>query len=244
MDEELLTGGNSGVVSRAGDTVRRPCGAWTETIHALLDTLRDAGVTEVPKPLGRDDQGREVLSFLPGAVANYPLPDWLWSEQILADSGRLLRRLHDASLRFSWPEARWQAPTHEPVEVICHNDVAPYNMVFDQTTVVGLIDFDMASPGPRIWDLAYLAYRLVPFAEDAGSAAPGGDRRPRLDRLTAAYGMPFSPAAMALTIRARLTELAAFADQRAVETGNVELHAHAAMYRRDADCIVATVVSS
>ena len=48
----------------------------------------------------------------------------------------------------------WQTPAHKPPEVICHNDFAPDNMVFDgRRRLVGVIDGDTASPGPRVWDL-------------------------------------------------------------------------------------------
>ena len=78
IDEEPLSGGNMAAVVRLGDTVRRTSGPWTPTIHRLLHDLRERGVDEVPEPFGLDDQGREVLSYRPGEVAGYPLPDWLW----------------------------------------------------------------------------------------------------------------------------------------------------------------------
>jgi len=34
--EKVLQGGNTSVVVRAGDTVRRHTGRWTPAIHALL----------------------------------------------------------------------------------------------------------------------------------------------------------------------------------------------------------------
>jgi Ser/Thr protein kinase RdoA (MazF antagonist) len=84
--------------------------------------------------------------------------------------------------------------------VICHNDVAPYNMVFVDERPRALIDFDTAGPGPRIWDLAYAAYTFVPLASfvprSDGSTVPyassqhAGERARRLRLLAAAYGMP------------------------------------------------------
>lgn len=50
--------------------------------------------------------------------------------------------------------AIWQSPAKVPEEVICHNDFAPHNLAFDEGRLVGAIDFDMCSPGPRLWDLA------------------------------------------------------------------------------------------
>lgn len=236
MDVEELHGGNSNAVTRIGTTVRRPTGAWTPAVHRLLAMLREAGITEVPEAFGIDDEGREVLSFIRGDVGHYPMPPWVWSDAILRESGRLLRRLHDASATVATERMTWQLPTHHPVEVVCHNDVAPYNLVFRDGHVVGLIDFDTASPGPRIWDFAYLAYRLVPLGGDADVHAPAPDEQPvRLAALIAAYGGDFSPAEVRAAAADRLDELALFTDGRAAQTGRTDFVAHAAMYRRDRD---------
>lgn len=236
MDEEELTGGNSGAVARIGDTVRRPTGDWTPAVHALLGSLARCGINEVPQPLGYDQRGREVLTFLPGEVGNYPLAEWVWAPEVLTDAGSLLRRIHDATKQLAGADLQWRQPRREPVEVICHNDVAPYNMVFKNGRVTGLIDFDMASPGPRIWDFAYLAYRLVPFVEDAGDRAPGeSEREARLDALIESYGENFTHQEVFAVAAARLEELAEYTDELAATTGRADLLEHAAMYRRDRD---------
>ena len=233
-DEQALTGGNSTVVVRVGGAVHRATAPWTPAVHLLLRTLRGAGMDEVPEPLGFDAQGREVLTFLPGDVGGYPLPAWLWAPTILDDAAGLLRRLHDASASLVSKELTWGMPRTEPAEVICHNDFAPYNMTFTGGRVTGVFDFDAAAPGPRIRDLAYLAYRLVPLGEDAGVAMDVGERMTRLDRLIAAYGVPYARAEVLRAVAARLLELAAYTDGRHRETGDEMFAAHAAMYRRDA----------
>jgi aminoglycoside phosphotransferase (APT) family kinase protein len=239
MDEEALTGGNSNSVVRVGDTVRRPAGPWTPSVHRFLTTLRDAGIVEVPEPLGLDEHGREVLSFLPGEVGNYPMPAWMWSPAIVQEVGALLRRVHDASVPIAHLAGHWQLPTHHPVEVVCLNDVAPYNMVFQAGHLTGLIDFDTASPGPRIWDLAYLAYRLVPLGEYADDHSPAADARTqRLAALIGAYGYPFEPDAVVRVAAERLDDLAEFTDRRAADTGRADLMGHAALYRRDRDLLL------
>ncbi|MEU1283126.1 hypothetical protein [Kitasatospora sp. NPDC005856] len=67
-DEEVpLSGGNMSVgVVRVGDTVRRPAGPWTPAVHALLEHLHAVGFRAVPRPLGLDGQGREVLGLRTG----------------------------------------------------------------------------------------------------------------------------------------------------------------------------------
>ena len=234
MQEEVLSGGNSNTVSRIGNEVHRRAGVWTPAVHRLLGLLCASGIEEVPEPIGFDEQGREVLSFLPGEVGNYPLPGWLWSPEILSGAGRLLRRIHDASEPLVHEALIWGMPTHQPAEVICHNDAAPYNMTFVDGKVSGLFDFDTASPGPRIWDLAYLAYRLVPFAGDAEDCGFTADERlRRLDRLIEAYGKPFGRSELFSALAVRLEEIARYTENKAKETGKDEFLRHAEMYRSD-----------
>ncbi len=153
--EEILAGGNMTAVVRVGDTVRRASGPWTPTIHAFMRHLRANGFDLVPEPLGMDDQNREVISLLPGAPAAYPLPAFAWTDATLNTVATTLRAFHDAGAGFEGD--RWQWPTHEPREVICHNDFAPYNLMFEDGRLTGVIDLDLASPGPRDLDLAYAA---------------------------------------------------------------------------------------
>jgi len=186
-DEEVLVGGGSTAVARRGEAVYRTAGPWTPTVHRLLDHLHTRGVTFLPHPLGCDDQGREVLTHLPGTVPTYPLPAHVWAPAVLATAGRQLAEVHAATRSFlsgdleeapagaTGGELVWQSPVREPVEVVCLNDVAPHNMVFDaEGGLTGWIDVDTAAPGPRVWDLAHLAYRLVPLtgATDSGAGIP------------------------------------------------------------------------
>lgn len=234
--EVALTGGNTGPVVRVGDTVRRETGPWTPAVHRLLRAYASAGIEGTPRVRGIDSRGREVLDFIPGrTMVDLPTGEQ-WDRGLLVPAGSLLRRLHDASTALVGAPLRWRQPDHPPCEVICHNDVAPYNLVVRDGRLVGVIDVDMASPGSRLWDLAYLAYRLAPFAEDAPDFDPTSHGSPsaRVELLVEAYGGSWSRAEVAEAAVARLEELALFTEHRAAETGRREFLDHAAMYRRDA----------
>jgi hypothetical protein len=213
--EEALAGGNMTVVVRVGDTVRRRTGPWTPAVHALLRHLHANGFRQAPEPRGIDPQGREVLTLLPGQVATYPLPAFVWSDDTLVSVARLLAAYHDATVGFVPPAgAVWQWPAHQPAEVVCHNDFAPYNLLFQGKQLTGVIDFDTASPGPRVWDLAYAAYRFVPLTDPGNPDAPhpGRDRQARrLALLCESYGSPWiRPGHVVDAAIARLGELVAF----------------------------------
>lgn len=231
---ERLSGGNMGDVYRVGDAVRRPAGAWTPAVHRLLREVNRAGVAGVPMPLGQVEDGRELVSFIDGCVPAYPMPAWAWAETVLLSAARLLRRIHDATAGLD-RAGPWRSPARQPAEVICHNDFATYNLVFQNGEVVGVIDWDFASPGPRMWDLAYLAYRIVPISEhDRSDTFTPDERRRRLTLLCAAYGTAIEPGELLPVLRERLVDLAEFSDRMAQELNKPELHQHAELYRSDA----------
>jgi Ser/Thr protein kinase RdoA (MazF antagonist) len=165
----------SGVV-RVGSTVRRPAGPWTDAVDALLAHVHAVGATGAPRPLGRDDRGRQVLEFVEGE-ARGP------REEELADVGRLLRDLHEATASFVPPDgARWQqviAP--DRVELVAHNDTGAWNLVRRPTGEWALVDWDLAGPGSRLWDLALTAQSAVPLVRGRPTADAGRGLRVLVD---------------------------------------------------------------
>jgi aminoglycoside phosphotransferase (APT) family kinase protein len=233
-----LAGGNMGEVVRNRDTVVREAGEWTPAVHRLLRRLHDAGVRGIPRPVGVIEGGREVLSYVEGAVPSYPLPGWVWTDASLDSSARLLRQVHDATTPLDLV-GPWRSPTREPAEVVCHNDFAPYNLVFHESMVIGAIDWDFASPGPRLWDLAYLAYRIVPLTTaDWRDGFTHAQRLDRLRRLLSGYGTDDGPSQVFEVLHERLLDLASFSDRAAQRLHKPELHEHAELYPRDARSLV------
>lgn len=159
---------------RVGSTVRKRAQPQSATIRRLLSHVRAQGLTWVAEPLGTDEQGRDVWSFIAGEVV-HDQPTWLWSMDILTTVARRLREWHDATATFvAQPDDVWWWPGKLPAEVICHVDFAPYNHVYRDGQFVGAIDFDICYPGPRLWDLAYTAYRYVPLAPHLDDSVEDG----------------------------------------------------------------------
>jgi Ser/Thr protein kinase RdoA (MazF antagonist) len=178
--EEVLAGGNvAAAVVRIGDTVRKPVTPATPAVEALLAHLD--GFPGAPRHLGRDDQNRQVLEYVPGTIHDLPKDN-----AELHRVGRLVRDLHDAMADFRPPpNARWHVvipPDRE--DLVCHHDLAPWNLVRAEDRWV-FIDWDGAGPGSRLWDLAYAAHGFVPMTK---TGDPGTDA-PRLRALADGYGL-------------------------------------------------------
>ncbi|MGH3972196.1 MAG: hypothetical protein ACRDS9_02560 [Pseudonocardiaceae bacterium] len=191
-------------------TVRRPTGPWTPAVHALLRHLEGHGFHGVPRVLGIDEQGREMLTYLPGTTVGdaRPWPKWVYSHDALGQVGRWLRRYHNAVTDFVppsdaqwWPPRRWQ-----PGDIIMHNDSGPYNAVWEEYPgadgragantaagdLIGFFDWDYAAPSSALRDLAFVAFSWVPlYARDVAAAdgfADFADRPRRLRHFLDAYG--------------------------------------------------------
>lgn len=151
---------------RQGDLIVRPAAAWTPGVHALLAALHRHGFDAAPRPAGYDEAWERV-TYLPGDTGDLDDCIDMRGEMALRSAASLLRRYHDCSALFAKSvEASnaWQLPARSPCEVICHGDFAPYNVVLNDGEVTGIIDFEAAHPGPRMWDLAYAVYRWAPLS--------------------------------------------------------------------------------
>lgn len=175
MPEQLQGGvANSGMVVRDGDVVLRPAPVNSETLRPLLEHLSSKGFPS-PRPLGLGDDGRETFAFIPGETSLQPYPqEWVRSDETLLEIGGLIRSLHDITREYTAPpNATWATDLADPQggPVICHNDVCIENVVFADGRVVGILDFDFASPGRPGWDLAMAARYWVPLLDPASAAA-------------------------------------------------------------------------
>jgi Ser/Thr protein kinase RdoA (MazF antagonist) len=196
LQEEIpLLGGDvtDGVV-RIGDTVRRPVRASTHSVHALLRHLEAAGFDGAPRVVGLDERGREILTYVEGDSALRPLPAYALSDESLAALGRLMRSFHDASASFvPPPDAVWEAGSNDDAspELIGHCDVNLDNVIFRDGLPAALIDFDMARPTTRLFDVVTTLRHWAPIADpiDLEPRQRRLDIGPRLRLFCDAYGL-------------------------------------------------------
>lgn len=150
---EALTGGNtSGTVYKANNTIRKRWTPATPSIHQYLHHLHTHNIS-VPQPLGQDENNHQILEYIPGTPALEMPP---LSLETLHSIGALIRQIHDASKSFiPAPGAIWETAIQAPgSELICHNDLAPWNLIIDNEKFV-FIDWDASASSTVLWDLAY-----------------------------------------------------------------------------------------
>ncbi len=243
MEEIELAGGGINRVVRIGDAVHRPSAPWSPATRELLTVLHDAGLP-VPAWRGTDDQGRDVLDYLPGEVGHYPLSEAVRSDAALVSAARLLRRFHDASIPLVTRDLPWQLPPLAGAEVVVHGDYAPYNLVFSGEQAVGIFDVDYARPGPRTYDIASALHRFVPLGNGEDPWGTTADRAARVRLFCASYGLDAcSVAESVAAVVPRLTGLVAYMQEEAA-AGNRAFarhiaEGHADLYERDAAYVLA-----
>jgi hypothetical protein len=186
VSETVLEGGDLNHVVKVGDTVRRPQGAWSPAVHALLLHLEAVGFDGAPRFLGVDNEDREILGYVEGDAGLAPLPP---EDELLIELGALLRRAHAAVADFAPPtDAEWFTGGTGPL--ICHRDLFPPNVVLREGRPVAFIDWDFAGPAEPIDDVFSAASHWVPLHTTADEWGLPADRKPeRLRLLCDAYGL-------------------------------------------------------
>lgn len=181
------------VVRRSAAGVHRRVGPWTPAVHGVLRHLERVGFAYAPRVVGFDDDGNEILTYLDGTSgpAVWPI---VATDTGLAAFGRLLRSYHDAVEDYRPTGATWatRPSTIRPGDVVAHGDFGPWNTVWDGDRPVGILDWDLVGPRPRMYDLAYAAEYAVPYRDDHESTTSLGyadppDRARRSAILAQAY---------------------------------------------------------
>lgn len=167
MAEIPLSGGQltPGIV-RVGNTVRRPAKGNAAFVHDLLLFLEDQGFPFAPRFFGRDEQGRDILSYLEGET--WSSSGSGLSDDLLEQAARAIRRYHDATAG---------SPLAQGHEIVAHHELGPHNSIFQDGHLVGFIDWDDAAPGTRLRDLANAVYNYVDVSHWSNQEASEQARR-------------------------------------------------------------------
>jgi hypothetical protein len=178
---EELAGANVGRVWRFGDTVHRATGPWTPAVHALLDYLAPR-LPHIPRVIGLDEGGREILTFLPGEIVDIDDDEALSPAQLVS-LVRWTQQLHREVAGFDHP-GPWRFFPVESPTLVGHNDIAPYNACFEGDELVGVFDWDFAGPSTPLLELAFIAWNCVPLWSDVGTESAAE----RLELIASTYG--------------------------------------------------------
>jgi Ser/Thr protein kinase RdoA (MazF antagonist) len=173
--------------------MRRPAHRRSGYVDELLRHLADQGYDGAPRPLGYDEAGRQVLTYIAGEVPDDDAGPFRLSDARVRSATALIRAFHDATATSALRAGE---------EVVCHGDLGPHNTVFRGERAVALIDFDDdAGPGRRLDDFAQAVWGFADLTE-AGVAVAEQARKTRL--MCDVYGEVTPPAVVeALTARFR-----------------------------------------
>ena len=180
-------------IELTAETVTRPAGPHTATVHSFLRHLRTQGLDCVPEPVSLDGE-TETLRFIEGDSGGN---GWKHQhdEKGLRSAAHLLRRIHDASADWVPPDdAVFAAPAAEGGDVFVNGDPGPWNFVWRDGEAVALLDWDFLHRAPRISDVAYALQWFAPIRDDQAAIEwhhfpEVPDRQARIEAFLDTYGM-------------------------------------------------------
>lgn len=195
MADQNLTTNDKHPVIKIGDKVHRPTEFWQPAVHNLLKYLESVGFKYSPRVFGLDDEGREVLSYFEGDSGKEGWKN-ITSDEGLKKYAKFLRAYHDAVADYR-PSAdlEWANGSKglKPGQIICHGDFGPWNIAWEDSEPVGILDWDLAHPNMPEYDILYALEYSAPFRDDTAvvqnhhfDSVP--NRKRRIEIFLEAYG--------------------------------------------------------
>lgn len=224
-DDEILQDRSDRRVVRSGATVRHPMQPWTPAVHALLNYLSDGGFPYSPRVVGVKDDV-EILTYIEGESG---AAGWakVVDEAGLKAAARMLREYHD--IVREWRPAEppvWftgQVGVGGPGQVVCHGDFGPWNIVWDGTRPVGLLNWEYAKLASPRQDVAYALEYMAPFRDDETCVRfyrypEPPNRKHRLEVFAEAYGLTSADGLIDEVVTVQLADIEAV--RRLAEEGH------------------------
>ena len=154
-------------VYKVGNAVIKPKMPWTESIHNYLNFLVNSGFNEVPKIIGLDESGNELLEFIESEYI-HPKP---WNDALIKQIGNKLRELHEISKNYKYSRNdKWQNwflhNIGDTKKIISHCDIAPWNVITKGNTIIGIIDWEYVGPVDPIMELARVCWLFIQLYDD------------------------------------------------------------------------------
>ena len=171
----------AGRPGRFGSVTRSGAARGVDTRGACAASTSGVGrVRHCAEGVGRGRAGPRGVGYIEGRAVIYRFPraydPTLYSIRPPGCCAAITTR----PLGFSRPvDASWLHGVREPVEVVCHGGMGPYNCIYRGDAIIGFIDFDSAGHGPRLWDLAEAADRFVPLADPTANPDTISTDQPR-----------------------------------------------------------------
>jgi hypothetical protein len=166
---QVLQGGylNDGRITREGRyVVRRQDHPWPEAVDEAMEVLAARGFICCPRLVERIDSCSVTLTYLPGRALSSPVPRWAADARTLIRATRFVSAfsMAAAGMRASMAKSDWLTQPDSAGDDLVHGDPHPTNLIFSPCRrPTGLIDFELATLGPGIWNLISLIFGWAPL---------------------------------------------------------------------------------
>lgn len=165
----VLHGGylNEGGVTRQGRyVIRRQDHPWPEAVDEAMEVLASRGFSCCPQLVTRTDPCSVTLTYLSGRALSNPVPRWAATADTLIRVTRFVSAFSVAAtgMRPNLTKTDWLTQPDSAGNDLVHGDPHPTNLIFSACRrPTGLIDFELATLGPGIWNLISLIFGWAPL---------------------------------------------------------------------------------
>ncbi|MCL2349975.1 MAG: aminoglycoside phosphotransferase family protein [Defluviitaleaceae bacterium] len=191
MEKVLLSEVNG--VFRVGEVVQRPARAWSASVARFLGHLE--GYDLPAEKVLSTDENFQISEFAHGEMVH----PGVWKDDALYEVGRLLARLHGCAADFGQDDNDIWKPWYlreigdAHGRIVCHGDIAPWNVITKDGFPKVLVDWDCAGLLDPMVEFARVCWLFVQLHDDDLArlhGLPSAEKRAEQLRIMAdAYGL-------------------------------------------------------